>query len=228
MEWFQYVVLAAIALAIAWFVWSRFIRARPRQPPPTQAPVDRPDPDQAPLQRPTCTSPDDDTMSRPSRSPVDDPLAVVEPAGRPGSVGPVEHAPPMVDASPTRRSSAGPVRRGHRHSRAGHGIPSGRARDRCGCGLPLEIEPERHPLAVLAVRTPRRDRRSAARTPRCRSSSARSVSRRRGRPTGPRSAARASRAGGAAAPRRRSPPPGRGVADQVGPVRAPAAAGVAS
>jgi membrane protein DedA with SNARE-associated domain len=29
MEWFQYVVLAAIAAAITWYIWSRFIRARP-------------------------------------------------------------------------------------------------------------------------------------------------------------------------------------------------------
>ena len=28
MDWFQYVVLAAIALAIAWFVWTRFVRPR--------------------------------------------------------------------------------------------------------------------------------------------------------------------------------------------------------
>jgi membrane protein DedA with SNARE-associated domain len=28
MDWFQYVVVAAIALAIAWFVWTRFIRPR--------------------------------------------------------------------------------------------------------------------------------------------------------------------------------------------------------
>ena len=29
MDWFQYVVLAGFALALAWFVWTRFIRPRP-------------------------------------------------------------------------------------------------------------------------------------------------------------------------------------------------------
>jgi membrane protein DedA with SNARE-associated domain len=33
MDWFQYVVLAAIAVAVAWFVWTRFIRPRPSPTP---------------------------------------------------------------------------------------------------------------------------------------------------------------------------------------------------
>ena len=128
MDWFQYVVLAAIALAIAWFVWTRFVRprlvshARPRRP-STVLTRARPRSSAAVHQHGRPLRAEDLEVDR-----VDDPLAVVHPAGR-GECVPVEHAPPMM--TPPEPEIVRPVRSDEdiAMDRTGHCVPSG-GRDR--------------------------------------------------------------------------------------------------